>query len=132
MPQTFVIDQAATFAAVAFLSSTPRIEFGTRDKQETDRDGTPKWSVELVAAFRQFDKITNEVVKVTITSPKDPGESLGMYTPVQMIGFQIGVTPPEERTDKDGRKKITGGTVWYRAQEIRPLTAAPAPSRRSE
>ncbi|WP_207921595.1 hypothetical protein, partial [Micromonospora sp. KC721] len=35
MPQTFIVDQAATFQAVAFLGAEPRIEFGTRDKQET-------------------------------------------------------------------------------------------------
>ncbi|WP_207921589.1 hypothetical protein, partial [Micromonospora sp. KC721] len=34
MPQTFIVDQAATFQAVAFLGAEPRIEFGTRDKQE--------------------------------------------------------------------------------------------------
>ncbi|WP_207921586.1 hypothetical protein, partial [Micromonospora sp. KC721] len=39
MPQTFIVDQAATFQAVAFLGAEPRIEFGTRDKQETTKDG---------------------------------------------------------------------------------------------
>ncbi|WP_207921593.1 hypothetical protein, partial [Micromonospora sp. KC721] len=41
MPQTFIVDQAATFQAVAFLGAEPRIEFGTRDKQETTKDGSP-------------------------------------------------------------------------------------------
>ncbi|WP_207921592.1 hypothetical protein, partial [Micromonospora sp. KC721] len=38
MPQTFIVDQAATFQAVAFLGAEPRIEFGTRDKQETTKE----------------------------------------------------------------------------------------------
>jgi hypothetical protein len=45
MPQTFIVDQAATFQAVAFLSAAPKIEYGTRDKQEMTKDGLPKWEV---------------------------------------------------------------------------------------
>ncbi|WP_207921594.1 hypothetical protein, partial [Micromonospora sp. KC721] len=41
MPQTFIVDQAATFQAVAFLGAEPRIEFGTRDKQETTQVDAP-------------------------------------------------------------------------------------------
>ncbi|TDB64685.1 hypothetical protein, partial [Micromonospora sp. KC721] len=52
MPQTFIVDQAATFQAVAFLGAEPRIEFGTRDKQETTKDGLPRWDVQVVAGFR--------------------------------------------------------------------------------
>jgi hypothetical protein len=129
MPQTFVVDQAATFQAVAFLSAEPKIAFGTRDKQETSADGTPKWTVELVAGFRQFGKVTSEVIKVSVTSHKNPGEGLGMYTPVNLVNFMVGVNPPEERTNDKGVKRIVGGTAWYRCDEIRPaMQPAPAKS----
>jgi hypothetical protein len=131
VPQTFVIDQTQTFAALAFLTAEPRMVFGEQGRQETTKDGVPRWTVEVVAAFRQFDKVTNEVLKVTLASYKNPAEEIGMYTPVQLISFIVGVTPAEERTDKDGRKKITGGTAWYRCDEIRPLTVAPT-SRKAE
>jgi hypothetical protein len=130
MPQSFVIDQAATFAAVAFLSAEPKMVFGEQGRQDTGRDGVPRWTVEVVAAFRQFDKITNEVLKVNLASHKNPAEGLDMYTPIQMIGFVVGVTPPEERTDKDGRKKVVGGTAWYRAERIFALNSVPTPTSR--
>ena len=125
MPQTFVVDQRATFEAVAYLSCEPKIVFGTKDRQETSADGTPKWSVELVAGFRQFGKVTSEVIKVSVTSAKNPGDGLSMYTPVNLVNFTVGVNAPEERTnEKTGQKRIVGGTAWYRCDEIR--SALPA------
>lgn len=124
--QTFVIDQAATFQAVAFLSVEPRTEFGS-DRQETDKEGTPKWDVQLVCGFRGRDgKLVNEVIKVGMTSDKRPGEGIGMYQPVQLVNFVVGITPAKERTGRDGERRVTGGTAWYRCDGIRPTSAAPA------
>lgn len=129
MPQTFVVDQKATFEAVAFLNCVPKMVFGSRDRQETATDGTPKWVIELVAGFRQFGQVTSEVIKVGVTSYKDPGEGLAMYTPVHLINFVVGVTPPEKRTnEKTGQERITGGTAWYRCDEIRSALAPAAKS----
>ncbi|TDB66110.1 hypothetical protein, partial [Micromonospora sp. KC721] len=92
MPQTFIVDQAATFQAVAFLGAEPRIEFGTRDKQETTKDGLPRWDVQVVAGFRDnFGKVQNEVIKVGYAGAKNPAESIGMYTPVHLVNFTVGV-----------------------------------------
>jgi len=132
MPQMFIVDQAATFSAVAFLESSPKIAFG-KETQDTTKDGTPKWEVQLIGGFRdQFGKNAHEVIKVNVTSPKDPGEGLNPYTPVHMTNFTVGVTPPEERTDGQGRKKIVGGTVWYRADSIQAATAGAARRSSSE
>jgi hypothetical protein len=125
MPQTFIVDQAKTFQAVAFLGAEPRIEFGTRDKQELTRDGMPKWDVQVVAGFRDnFGKVQNEVIKVSYAGPKNPADVLGMYTPVHLVNFTVGVMP---KTAKDDKDKVIGFNVWYRAEEIRPLQAQPAP-----
>jgi hypothetical protein len=125
MPQTFIVDQAATFQAVAFLGAEPRIEFGTRDKQEQTRDGLPRWDVQVVAGFRDnFGKVQNEVIKVGYAGPKNPAESIGMYQPVQLVNFTVGVM---EKTAKEDKSKVIGFNVWYRCDEIRP-TAPPAPS----
>jgi hypothetical protein len=127
MPQTFIVDQAATFQAVAFLGAEPKIEFGSRDKQEITRDGLPKWDVQVVAGFRDnFGKVNNEVIKVGFAGPKNPSEFLGMYTPVHLVGFTVGVMP---KTAKDDKDKVIGFTVWYRCDDIRPLNQAPAPSK---
>lgn len=125
MPQTFIIDQAATFQAMAFLGAEPRIEFGTRDKQEMTKDGLPKWDLQIVAGFKDnFGKVNNEVLKVGFAGPKNPAEFLGMYTPVQLINFTVGVI---EKTAREDRSKVVGHTIWYRCDDIRPLTPAPAP-----
>ncbi|MEV0203523.1 hypothetical protein AB0I37_30420 [Micromonospora purpureochromogenes] len=126
MPQTFVIDQAASFTGIAFLSSAPRLEFGS-DKQDRTRDGLGKWQIECVAGFRdQFGNASHEVIKVNVAAANDPGAQMSPYTPVQLVNFVVGVVPPEMRKDGRGQDVVRGGTVWYRADEIRPTQQAPA------
>lgn len=128
MPQTFVIDQAATFDGIAFLGCTPRLEFQS-EKQDRTRDGLGKWQVECVAAFKdQFGNASHEIIKVNIAAASDPGAGLGAYTPVQLVGFVVGVVPPEVRKDNRGQDKLVGGTVWYRADALQPVQAS-APRR---
>jgi hypothetical protein len=125
MPQTFVVDQTSTFQAVAFLSCEPKMVFG-QQVQEKAKDGTPKWDVQVVAGFRDnFGKVNNEVIKIGITTHQNPAESMGMYTPVHLVNFVVGVMA-DERTDKrTGEKTIVGARVWYRCDEIRPIAAVP-------
>jgi len=120
MPQTFVVDQAATFQGVAFLSSEPRRQFGT-EIQELTKDGLPKWEIQLIASFRDnFGRASNEVIKVGYAGPKNPGEGLAMYTPVQLVNFTVGVMERRDQRDPD---RVVGVQVWYRCDGIRPLTA---------
>jgi hypothetical protein len=129
MPQTFVVDQAATFAAVAYLQSGPRLQFGTQ-MQDSTSDGIPKWDVELVASFRDnFGKLSSEVIKIGVASPKDPGEGMGMYTPVQLVNFVVGVMDKTIKDRNTGETKVVGAQVWYRADALRPTAATPPPSR---
>lgn len=114
MPQNFKIDQAQTFASVIVLSVAPKLRFGSDTDQETTKDGTPKWAVEVAAGFRQFGKVTNEVLKITVASTKDPSQQLTPYAPVELVGLEVGVM---ERTTKDGSPN--GFNLWYRADEIR-------------
>jgi len=113
MPQTFKIDQAATFAQVMVLSVEPKLAFGA-DKQDTTKDGTPKWEAQVVAGFRQFGRTVNEVLKVGIASHVNPAEQVQPYTPVQLVGLEVGVM---ERSGKNGEPN--GFSVWYRADELR-------------
>lgn len=123
MPQTFVIDQAATFTGVAFLQSSPRMVFGSRTEQDRTADGLGKWEIQCVAGFRdQFGTGSHEVIKVNVASMRDPGEALTPYSPVHLINFTVGVIPPEMGTDRNGASKVKGGTTWYRADEVRPTS----------
>lgn len=117
MPQIYAIDQAATFERVMWLSSESKTRFGS-DVQETNKDGVPKWEVQLVASFRQFGRSTNEIIKVGMTSPSQPGTDLGPAEPVQLVGFEIGVM---DKKNREGQ--VVGAQVWYRCQEVRSLSA---------
>lgn len=131
MPQTFVIDQAATFEGVAFISAVPRLAFGTQDQDRT-ADGTPKWDVSLVAGFKDsFGRGQHEIIKVGVAAHQNPGDGVQMYTPVQLVNFVVGVVPPEVRKDARGQEKLVGGTTWYRADSIQSALSAPTGRRQT-
>ncbi|MQA17030.1 MAG: hypothetical protein GEV09_23730, partial [Pseudonocardiaceae bacterium] len=77
MIQNFKIDQAATFDYVRLLSMEPKTAFGDQFRQETTKDGVPKWEAQLVAGFRQFGKTQNEIIKVGIRLARRPPSSSG-------------------------------------------------------
>lgn len=129
MFSNFKIDQAATFAGIAFLACEPKLKFGSQTDQECMKDGTPKWNVQVVAGFRdQFGKIQNEVLKIGVASAKNPGTGVNPYTPVELVGFEVGVMEKTKR-DQDGNEKVIGVQVWYRASGIRSTAATGTGSR---
>lgn len=117
-PTTFKIDQGATFEALMALSGCPKTAFGDPYRQETTKDGTPKFELELAARFRQFGKATNEIIKVGIVAESDPFEGLEFPAFVQLIDLEIGVM---DKKNRDGQ--VIGAHVWYRCAEVRPLHA---------
>ena len=127
MIQNFAIDQAATFESLLFLSCEPKTAFGDSYRQKTTKDGTPKWETQLVARFRQFGRATNEIIKVGLASERQPAEDLTPATPVELVGFEIGVM---DKKDRNGN--VTGAQVWYRCQEVRSTASTAPRSRRSE
>jgi hypothetical protein len=125
MPQVFIVDQAASFQAVAFLSSEPKIAMGAQGVQETNKDGVPKWEIQVVCGFRDnFGKVQNEVMKVGYTGPKDPGEGLNMYTPVHFVNFTVGVMDKTRRNRETGQTEVIGAQIWYRCDGIQSAMAA--------
>jgi hypothetical protein len=121
MPQTFIVDQAATFQAVAFLGATPKLQFGSQ-MQDTDKAGVPKWEVTVIATFADnFGKQNHETIKVGVTSPKNPGEGLNMYTPVALHHFTVGVMDKTITDKNTGEIKVVGAQVWYRCEGLRPV-----------
>jgi hypothetical protein len=122
MPQTFKIDQAATFSGVVLLSIEPKPVFGSDDQDRTT-DGVPKWEAQVAAGFRQFGRTVNEVLKIGLVSHANPADGLTPYQPVQLVDFEVGVMPQTRTNKETGEEKITGVQVWYRCAEIRPLSA---------
>lgn len=118
MIQNFKIDQAQTFASLLLLCCEPKTAFGDQFRQETTKDGLPKWEAQLVAGFRQFGRPQNEIIKVGIASEQNPGDAVAPHTPVELVGFEIGVM---EKRNRD--EQVIGVQVWYRCQEIRPIAA---------
>jgi|SRR5690606_14320648 len=119
----FKVDQAASFRGVAFLSCSPKTAFGSTT-QETTKDGTPKWTVEVIAStVDQFGKAANAVIKIGVASHTPPCEGLHMYTPVHLVDFEVGVMEKTRKNPATGEEKILGVQVWFRASEIRPITA---------
>jgi hypothetical protein len=124
MFSNFKIDQASTFAGIAFLSCEPKVKFGSGGVQETDKAGVSKWELQVVATFRGAFKTTSEVLKVGITSPRNPAEGLMPYTPVALNGFEVGVMEKTKKNPETGEERVIGVQVWYRCADVRALTAA--------
>ncbi|MFC7650294.1 hypothetical protein ACFQX6_65730 [Streptosporangium lutulentum] len=122
----FKIDQAATFMGVAFLSCEPKTAFRSTT-QETTKDGTPRWEIQVVAGFRTaFGSMQNEVLKIGVASHKNPGDGLMPYTPIALRDFEVGVMAKTKKNPDTGEEKVIGLQVWYRAASISPITATGA------
>jgi hypothetical protein len=117
MPNNFKIDQGATFEHLILMSTAPKMKPKT-SQQDTDRDGRPKWEVQVAAGFHQFGRVTNEILKVGMVSEKDPGQGIPPLSPVNLIDFEIGIM---ERTNSDGN--VIGHQVWYRASGMKANAA---------
>src|SRR5688572_27026346 len=108
----------------------PKLSYGGDDqRQERTKAGVPKWVAQLAAEFRVFDRPMRELINVTIDAEKDPGEGLLPGTLMELVDFEIGVM--EKRNRATG--EVVGVQVWYRASEMRPISATgsrprPAPA----
>lgn len=125
MISNFKIDQTATFAGLVFLSCDPKLGFQSTEQEKT-KDGTPKWELQILGAFRDgFGKTNNEVVKVGIAAHHNPADGIAAFSPVQLVDFEVGVM---ERTKKDqnGQEKVIGVSVWFRASKLRSNAEVPA------
>jgi hypothetical protein len=99
------------------LSFEPKLTFGSTDQDRTS-DGVPKWETQLVAGFHQFGKVSNEILKVGVVGHNNPGDGVAPYTPVELVGFEVGVM---EKKSRDGQ--VVGVQVWYRAEQLRPIAS---------
>jgi hypothetical protein len=127
VPQTFKVDQAATFTKVILLEVEPKVAYGS-DQQERNREGVLRWSAQVVAGFRAFDRSSNEVLKIGFDSETEP--QIEPYTPIELVDFEIGFMAKERKNKETGASEMTGVSVWCRCREIRPISST-ASGRRS-
>lgn len=116
---TYTIDAAQTFSTVILMGCVPRTKFQSTE-QETDAQGTLKWTVGAAVTFHPQNGMVaqSEVVNVTVASAANPCDGIAPGTPVTLEGFRVGVSPPEL---KDG--KLRGGRPWYQASAVKSAQA---------
>ena len=125
------VDQSAfTRMMVVSIDPRPEVEFdqATRKRRETgnqakDRDGIPKWTVQVVISMpSRFDGRTqSDVIPVTVTCAEDPRGHISEGEPVAFTDFTVGVMPPE--ADPDGGP-IRGGKLFWQASGVSARVAA--------
>lgn len=122
-PNSFKIDQAATFQMVMVMDVAPKLKFGSETDQECLKDGTLKWTAQVTAGFRTFGAPKFAVLAITIVSHEDPRQGVQPGMPVELVGLEVGVMDKKIKDRESGQEKIVGAQVYYRAEGIRPIGA---------
>lgn len=122
-PNSFKIDQAATFQMVMVMDVAPKLKFGSQTDQECMKDGTPKWVAQVAAGFRTFGAPRFAVLSITIASHEDPRQGVQPGMPVELVGLEVGVMDKKIKDRESGQERIVGAQVYYRAEGIRPIGA---------
>lgn len=102
-----VIDQAANFSSVIYLSCSAKTAFGT-DQQETTKDGVPRWTVEIVVTPHGGK---SEVMRLTLDGREDPCAGWMPATAVHLKNLTWNFNPKKDMT-------------WYAVESV--VTAVPA------
>lgn len=123
-PNSFKIDQAATFQMVMLMDVAPKMKFGSETDQECLKDGTPKWTAQVTAGFRTFGAPKFAVLPITIATHEDPRQGVQPGMPVELVGLEVGVMDKKIRDRQTGDEKIVGAQVYYRAEGLRPIGSA--------
>ena len=121
-PQIFRVDQAATFEAVAVLQVGPKTAFRSDEQLRADSGkGELKWEGEFNVAFMGFGgKRQFSIMKVGFVGPRNPGDGVPPYTPVQLVGLEVGVMDKTVTDKTTGEVRTVGAQVWYRAEGMQP------------
>ncbi|WP_226350987.1 hypothetical protein [Pseudonocardia sp. ICBG601] len=120
-PNSFKIDQAATFQMVMVMDVAPKLRFGSETDQECMKDGTPKWTAQVTAGFRTFGAPKFAVLSITIASHEDPRQGVQPGMSVELVGLEVGVMDKKIKDRDTGQEKVVGAQVYYRAEGIRPI-----------
>lgn len=120
---TFTVSASETFSNVLLMASGPRLRFGT-DEQDVSKAGEKKWELTCAVTFRAENgmRAQSEVIQLTCTGgAADPAASIAPGTPVELLGFRVGISTPEQRTNERG-SRIVGGKPWFQCSGVRPAS----------
>jgi hypothetical protein len=122
---TFKIDQAATFASVMFMHSSPKVDF-------TSKSPIPgKWQISAAVGYTVFGKMTSEIINVNVDSPEDPAVGITPGQPIELVGLEVNVSPKSKGKGMD-KQTLTGVSQWFKADYVKAATAAaPTSGRKS-
>ncbi len=114
-----VVDVPATFVGIMLRGCEPKMQRKDRDNQNSemvpaqDKNGVQKYTVYLsVETKSAFGKKQFSDMEITVTSPKNPVESIPAGSYVTVEGLTLGMMPI-------GKGKAV--TVFYAADAILPL-----------
>ncbi len=117
-----VVDVPNTFEGMMLRGCEQKTQRKDRENPNSemvpaqDKNGVPKWTVYLsVETKSSFGKKQFDEMEVTLTSPKNPVESIPMGSYVTVEGLTQGQMPI-------GKGKAV--TLFYTAEAIRPVQSA--------
>jgi hypothetical protein len=118
---SYVIDAAQTFQTVIYMGCVPRTKFQS-DEVDKDVNGVPKWTVGLAVTTVPVGGMpaASEVINVTIVSAVNPCENLTPGAQVQVEGFRVGISAPEQRPGRDGGSRVVGGKPFFSCLAVKP------------
>ena len=130
MATNFVIDQAQSFTRAHLIQADAKLAFGS-EVQDKTKDGVPIWTAQIMVTVPEFGRETNEIIKVTIVSPKDPAEGIPSFAPVRLHNLRVMVYDASRKNGDTGQREVTGAGVSFRCDRvesaIQPMKAeAPA------
>jgi hypothetical protein len=122
MVDRLVVDVPATFVGIMLRSCEPKMQRKERDNPNSelepalDKSGVQKYTVYLsVETKSAFEKKQFSDMEISVTSPRNPVESIPVGSYVTVEGLTLGMMPI-------GKGKAV--TVFYTADAILPLKPA--------
>jgi hypothetical protein len=122
MPATITVDQAATFAAQLLMASGRKVKYGSQGEVATNAQGVPQWTCDVAVTYRvkPGERVSSEVLTVTITRDADPFTGIAPGSMVQFDGLRAGLSAPES-TDSG---RIRGGRLWWQADGLQAVNGS--------
>lgn len=111
------VDQAATFKQAVLVQVDPKLAYQS-DQQEKTRDGVPQWVAQVMVKVENFGRETNEVIKVSIASHKNPAEDIPPFSPLRMHGLAANVYDASRKNRDTNQREVTGAGVSFRCDRL--------------
>lgn len=96
-------DSELIYSEIRLLDISPKTDgIGEAAKQQSDKDGTPKWVVSALVKYKDNPQQTETFTLVAAESVAEQINKMPDLTPVRLLGFEMG----------KWTKKDTDKTYW--------------------